>query len=297
MDSMPGIIILNPGQLLYSPNENKCMTLPTWNARKRPSAISKPYAINTNHNLVPGHTNAQEHISTVFDHVIPQMVKDDVNLYVIGITDGAENFIHWFDRNADVEGSMSNNIWAMAFTEPSHDTKAIINSTTKLVLSHRARSWIKSPKPLAEFINSPNATKPYKALENIPPSPHSEFPPSPIGSDVSTATEVMPEMHALGKSIEDFKVREAEEASVARSADLDYVKVDAASTALVRTDSKLPKPSDDVPDWMKSPYDYTTRFVSCPTFSGGEEEIDELLLGTAMGEVLEWFRFRAEEPY
>ena len=42
----PGVVILNPGQRLYSHELNDCMTQVTWYARRKPSsAIDDPYHI------------------------------------------------------------------------------------------------------------------------------------------------------------------------------------------------------------------------------------------------------------
>ncbi len=44
--STPGVIILNPGQLLYSSIFHECMSLKTWQARPKDLAFGPPYKIN-----------------------------------------------------------------------------------------------------------------------------------------------------------------------------------------------------------------------------------------------------------
>jgi hypothetical protein len=266
MENMPGIIILNPGQLIHSNQYGECMTWLTWKARIRDNALVPPHRVHEEYNRVLGHTNPEEHIATVFDKVIPQMVRQDAKLYVIGITDGAEKFINWYDAHTgETDPATAEQVWAMAFMEPMHEVNNVVNERTKSFLHSKARSWIKSSRPLGKFINSADALN--KIL-----SPEGDEPTSSVASDTSNISDELPEMRAVLKSVEQFKIEE--EAAAAETGD-----------------------DDDIPDHMKDSYDFTTRFVSCPTFSGGEAEIDELLLVKAMTEVLAWFVFRAEEPY
>ena len=48
------MIILNPGQLLYSHRDSKSMSQTTWDARQIDTALDQPYAISEEHNKVQG---------------------------------------------------------------------------------------------------------------------------------------------------------------------------------------------------------------------------------------------------
>ena len=53
VDEVPGLVVLNPGQLLFS-SASKNMTMASWLSRRRPNAISEPYMISRKHNFVQG---------------------------------------------------------------------------------------------------------------------------------------------------------------------------------------------------------------------------------------------------
>jgi hypothetical protein len=53
VDEVPGLVVLNPGQLLFS-SALKNMTMASWLSRRRPNAISEPYMISRKHNLARG---------------------------------------------------------------------------------------------------------------------------------------------------------------------------------------------------------------------------------------------------
>ncbi|KAK5164356.1 uncharacterized protein LTR77_010052 [Saxophila tyrrhenica] len=156
---MPGIIILNPGQLHYSHKEGKCMSWPAWSARKRASAIAKGFVIDEEYNRVPGHSHPEEHIATMFEKVIPQLIRKDAKLYVLGVTDGAERFIKWAGAalEANPDSGIANQVHAMAFTEPTHNPGEV-QVSLRVRMLHAGRAWVRSTVPLGTYINSPGAT-------------------------------------------------------------------------------------------------------------------------------------------
>ena len=166
-DDIPGVIILNPGQLLYSHELNKVMSLNSWYARAKCSAVGGTYVINDNHNKMPGHKNAKEHVYTIFDHVLPKLIDSKAKLFVIGITDGAENFINYMqartcagkDAPCKPDGPAAQ-VKTMAFMNPTHDPLQLQCKAIEELLEYHGFSWIKSSKPKGKFINSPKALKP-----------------------------------------------------------------------------------------------------------------------------------------
>ena len=161
----PGIIILNPGALIWSYKEKKTMTQPSWLARQRSNALGEDYAVNQTHNYVAGHLDAKEHIETCLDFILPQLVNNDAHLYVVGITNSAEHFIKWYDARSctigtlhrghpDV-GGIAAQFSAMAFMQPTHDANNVRCETVRIMLNDRARSWIESSQPLGKFLNCP----------------------------------------------------------------------------------------------------------------------------------------------
>lgn len=337
----PGVIILNPGQLLFSHLENKCMTWATWNARTRSTALSKSFQVHNVINRIRGHTNADEHVATVFDNVLPQLVNRAARVHVVAITDGAERFVKWFDRALDEEESIAHQVDAMVFSEPTHDPAAFPeDAPLHAELKWNARSFIKSSRPLGTFINAPGATTDFRTeaqkeedrLEDelaaakaaaradahllstspshagtqpvvvtksapttvdtpiVGDSPVDISPSLPrLGSQYSMSGSDLGAMEALGRSIEEF-ARSQSPGSV------DGVRGAEEDVVVTNDDSETGSENGgvgDVAGLEDDGYDYANNRVSCPTFSGGVEDVDELVLPNAMEKVLEWLSYRA----
>ena len=176
----PGLILLNPGQLIYSPDFHDCMTQKTWMARPRTSAVEAAVKIDVvscespriilctpllnfsqAYNRIPGHQTPYEHVVTVFDHLIPQLVNSDVRLWIVGIADGAENFIYYMDSKlaADPKAVIGGLVSGMAFMEPTHDPAKLQSDAMKVFLHSHGKCWIKSSKLMGTWINAPGAMK------------------------------------------------------------------------------------------------------------------------------------------
>jgi hypothetical protein len=90
LDYLPAMLVLNPGELLYSYESKSCMTQDIWNTRKRPHAFSEQFAVNEA-NKIPGHATPQEHVKTVLDDILPQLIgQQHKSVHIIAIGDGGE---------------------------------------------------------------------------------------------------------------------------------------------------------------------------------------------------------------
>jgi hypothetical protein len=94
-DLVPGLIVMNTGQSLYSHRRNQAMTWKSWLAQPRQSIISNPVQIHDRENRVTGHRTATEHIRTVFDEVICNRKRVDANaeIYLIASGDALEHVL------------------------------------------------------------------------------------------------------------------------------------------------------------------------------------------------------------
>jgi hypothetical protein len=100
-EEIPGLIVLNCGQLLYSYNFDRPMTLRSWNAMPRRSMIHEGTHI-TDWNKVEGNRDAKEHIQYVFEHVIcdANFVDPTAEIYIVAIEGGAENLLEILDEDS-----------------------------------------------------------------------------------------------------------------------------------------------------------------------------------------------------
>ena len=301
---MPGLVILNPGecsvcplrschtpianvkpgQLTYSHKLNQCMTLTTWLAREKAHAMGEHHEIDKRHwsvphNSIPGHTNATEHVVAVFDSILPQLIKEDANIYVVAIADAAESFINYMDLRMrpddnikDETGydSAADRVLAMAFMEPKHDPKKVQCPFFKLAMDKNARSWITSTKPKGYFLNCLNGAKPILRPDQVDDDD--------TGAELGESFEELPKLedeqgtkYPVGLETEDPVV-------VERPGNVTPEGADVASDKTAETDE----------------YDHTKNAVSCATYSA-EVLDEELIWPNVMDLALEFFVRVAEE--
>ncbi|KAK3674339.1 hypothetical protein LTR78_005808 [Recurvomyces mirabilis] len=152
-----GLLIMNPGELLYSHALNKTMSQAAWLARKRPSALSPPFEI-SDVNRVPGHETPQAHIHAIFEQVIPTLLAENARIYVIGLSDGGESVLKYMNdtlRN-DEHAHVASMIEAVALTEPTHDLATLSYKPLAAFLAAcGAKSYVLSTKPKGELLKMP----------------------------------------------------------------------------------------------------------------------------------------------
>ncbi|KAF2440256.1 hypothetical protein P171DRAFT_435086 [Karstenula rhodostoma CBS 690.94] len=139
-EHIPGLIVLNTGQLLYSHKFNNALSMRSWTALPRKSITHDPVKTHEVENRVEGHTSAAEHIKTVFDTVIknPNFVSPEAEVYVVAIENGVESLIEVL--NKDFYGS-ADRITALAVMQSPVGGHQIHNPDVKAFLHTRARHW------------------------------------------------------------------------------------------------------------------------------------------------------------
>jgi hypothetical protein len=98
---IPGLVVMNTGQLLYSHKYNRAMTTRSWYALPRKSITHDYIRIHDQENYVEGHRNPTEHIKSVFDKILrnSDYVAPDAEVYVIAIEGGADNILDVFKED------------------------------------------------------------------------------------------------------------------------------------------------------------------------------------------------------
>src|SRR5262245_44452051 len=90
MAATPGVIIANPGQLIWHRNGKRAVTFQTWQSMPRRNALSIGYRIDSAANRVPGNRSSLEHVSYVFSNVIRELVDGNARLDIIAAAGGLE---------------------------------------------------------------------------------------------------------------------------------------------------------------------------------------------------------------
>jgi hypothetical protein len=147
---VPPILVLNPGELLYSHETKSCMTQDIWNTRKRPHAFAEQYAVKEQ-NRVPGHTTSEEHVKTVIDEILPQLVKEQhKRIHIIAIGDGGDNAMKYLgekladDPNTKIGGLA---LGSVALVNSSTDEDTIHSDQLKKFMAKHGRAWVSSAEP------------------------------------------------------------------------------------------------------------------------------------------------------
>ncbi|PVI06507.1 hypothetical protein DM02DRAFT_423519 [Periconia macrospinosa] len=146
-EHIPGLVVMNLAQLLYSHKLNAALTARGWESMPRKSILHEVTAIHEEENRVEGHRTEQQHIKTVFDRVIKNedYVTPDAEIYVIAIERGASNMIRVFMESFEGYGDR---ISAMAMINNFEIGKEqLIDPTVKTFLHQRSREWKISDDP------------------------------------------------------------------------------------------------------------------------------------------------------
>lgn len=97
----PGLIILNPGQLLYSYKHARAMTPISWDALPRKSAVHPAPIVHPQYNHIESNATASEHVRFIFEKLLdnPALVAPDAELYLIGLCDGGDLLLKYLSTD------------------------------------------------------------------------------------------------------------------------------------------------------------------------------------------------------
>jgi hypothetical protein len=84
-DQAPGIIITNPGQLHWYRGGSRAVTATEWLNLPRQSAVHEPFRLEEVKNRIAGNRDYREHVSYVFEHVVPEILNKNAKLDLIGL--------------------------------------------------------------------------------------------------------------------------------------------------------------------------------------------------------------------
>lgn len=104
---MPGVVILNPGQTLYSYKKGCAVTLMSWDAMPRKSCVYPAPRVDDKWNRIAGNEGIAEHIEFVFERLLgdAEFVRKDAELYFVGLGDGGEELVKHLE--GDCESAVS----------------------------------------------------------------------------------------------------------------------------------------------------------------------------------------------
>lgn len=154
---IPGLIVMNTGQLLYSHKYNQTMTTRSWYALPRKSIAHDHVRIHDQENYVEGHRTSTEHIRSVFDQLLcdPDRVAADAEVYIVAIEGGADKVLDVFKENCKftlceraprvmltcLVDKYGSRVTSMAIIHSLVDNSEITYKSLKAFLHQRTRQW------------------------------------------------------------------------------------------------------------------------------------------------------------
>ena len=157
--SAPGLVVLNPGQLVYSHARRTAQTHTSWLAQRRPSAAHPPPRIHARHNAVPEHGSAREHVRSVVAGLLrcTAFVAADARFYVVGVADGARDALHVLGGPAGAP--LVPRVAAVALVQPTHAADAVVSPALQELLADRGRAYVLSAAPRGTLLDAPWAER------------------------------------------------------------------------------------------------------------------------------------------
>ncbi|KAE8325719.1 Arb2 domain-containing protein [Aspergillus sergii] len=146
------LVLANTGQLIWHCGARRPMTLPTWLAYPRPSAVDPPLMM-THRNKIPDNGCWEDHISCVFNEILAdrgRLVRHDAKISIVGIAEGGQGAIRHLSLNWEAwRGYIS----AVVLTNPLHSTDVElavhneISGSFLAFISSRCRAYVISDAP------------------------------------------------------------------------------------------------------------------------------------------------------
>ncbi|KAL2426083.1 hypothetical protein ABEF95_010706 [Exophiala dermatitidis] len=84
-NTVPGVVIANPCQLLWYRGGSRAVSPAEWLCLPRPSAVHEPFRVDEVKNKIPGNKDYREHVSYMFEQVLPRLLKREAKLDIVGI--------------------------------------------------------------------------------------------------------------------------------------------------------------------------------------------------------------------
>lgn len=108
-DDVPGIIVANPGQLIWYRGGGRAVGYSEYYSLPRQTAVHEAFRIDPIRNRVPDNTNYAEHVRYILETVIPRMTQANAKFDIIGLEytgDAAVQFLaeRWDTWSGRVNG-------------------------------------------------------------------------------------------------------------------------------------------------------------------------------------------------
>jgi hypothetical protein len=147
---IPGIVIANPGQLLWYRGGGRAVGRTQWANLPRDSAVAGSFRIDEVKNKVAGNEDFKAHVKYVFDSVIDGILHKDARIDVIGL--------EWTGQAAVMHlaakwEKYASRVRAVCLASPQHDPFEFGNPDFMNFVSKRGRAYFVSSSPIGKLID------------------------------------------------------------------------------------------------------------------------------------------------
>lgn len=98
-EDAPGVIITNPGSLLWYRGEGRAVTDREWLHLPRASAVHEPFRIDPVKNRIPGNHDYVQHVQYMFENIMTDHVDPAATFDVIGLEYTGTAVVHHLSDN------------------------------------------------------------------------------------------------------------------------------------------------------------------------------------------------------
>ena len=146
---VPGIVVTNPGQLLWHQGGEQAISRTSWANLPRQTAVDVPFRIDEIKNKIPGNRDYEEHVKYVFEHIVQGMCKKYARIDIIGMEwTGLATLrylaAHWDDYSSRIGG--------ICLTSPQHNMEELGTGDFASFINRQCRVYLVSDEAIGSYI-------------------------------------------------------------------------------------------------------------------------------------------------
>lgn len=96
-----GVIIANPGQLLWYRGGGRAITYSEWMSLPRSSAVHDALEMDPVKSFVPGNRDYQEHVQYIFENVMRKLAHENIKFELIGLESTGHAMVGYLANNCE----------------------------------------------------------------------------------------------------------------------------------------------------------------------------------------------------
>ncbi|KAI5289507.1 hypothetical protein KEM52_000761 [Ascosphaera acerosa] len=140
----PGLVLANLGQLTWHRRGGRAVSLATWDALPRASAVSPAYR-RTARNEIPGNKDWSEHVAYLFDQVLGKLLPQTTRFDVLAVAEGCIGAATYLSENWS---AWEHRISAICMADPPSYLPYTCSAPVQEFLGRRARAYLLSDEAL-----------------------------------------------------------------------------------------------------------------------------------------------------